>query len=52
MIARESLPSGNKRFADMREGIRLEKERINAKDSKKKQEISAEIRKLGVRVSK
>lgn len=52
LIAKASFPDGHRRFGAFKEANKLNREAIDSKDQKKKQEIAKEIRKLGVRVTK
>lgn len=52
MILKASYPDGTKRFQDMKEAAKLNKESAGAAGQETKKEIAREIRKLGVGVSK
>lgn len=52
MISKASYPDGVRKFTEFREASKLQRESNKTGDKKRKAEIAAEIRKLGVRVSK
>lgn len=52
MVLKASYPDGTKRFTDMKEAAKLNREAANSMKQDTKKEIAREIRKLGVRVNK
>lgn len=52
MIMSASYPDGVRKFTDMKEAAKLNREAVDSKSKETKKEIAAEIKKMGVRVSK
>lgn len=52
MITKASYPDGVRKFTELREAHKLEKESRRSQNKETKKEIAAEIRKLGVRIKK
>lgn len=52
MITNASYPDGVRKFTELREAHKLEKEARRSQNKETKKEIAAEIRKMGVRVKK
>lgn len=52
MITKASYPDGVRKFTELREASKLQRESNASSDKKRKKEIAAEIKKMGVRLGK
>lgn len=52
MITKASYPDGVRKFTELREAHKLERESKASRSSETKKEIAAEIKKMGVRIKK